>query len=115
MEARIQSHSSTLYRTAHYTEEQVRRLKESASKQERDIARWFWNNPDQNIGPGRLHKKLGFDWPITSTRRAISNLTDAGILEKTSQQSTGIFGKPEYHWQWKRPVQNVNPQKELFS
>ena len=37
--------------------------------------------------------------PITSIRRAISVLTEAGSLEKTDKMIMGSYGKPEHIWQ----------------
>lgn len=108
----ITSHKTTLYKVQHFTDDQVRHLQESANRQEKDIARWFWRNPNQTIGPGQLHQQQGYTWPVTSTRRAISNLTEAGILQKTEKQSMGVYGKPEYHWQWRWPQHS--PQRSLF-
>lgn len=34
--------------------------------------------------------------PLTSIRRAITNLMNAGIIEKTDEQRPGIYGKAEY-------------------
>ena len=112
---RIERHRATIYRTKHYSEEQIRRLQDSGSQQEKDIARWFWKHPETHIGPGKLHELNGYTWPITSTRRAINNLTASGILLKTEYQSMGIYGKPEYHWQWKKPSASSTEQKELFN
>ena len=33
--------------------------------------------------------------PITSIRRALSTLYDAGILDKTSERREGLYGRPE--------------------
>jgi hypothetical protein len=41
--------------------------------------------------------ELGFDYPITSVRRAMTNLTPK-ILEKTLYQKKGEYGKPNYCW-----------------
>lgn len=46
----------------------------------------------------RLTSDAGHRWPLTSIRRAITNLTDAGRLVKLPKQRTGIYGKPEHHW-----------------
>ena len=109
----IESHKATVHRVSHYTDEQIRHLKESATKQERIIARWFWANPDAHIGPGALHDDQGYKWPITSTRRAITNLTEDGILVKTSFQSMGQYGRPEHHWMWNN-IRRNNQQTKLF-
>jgi hypothetical protein len=36
--------------------------------------------------------------PLTSVRRAMTNLTNAGVLEKTEKQRAGLYGRPEYAW-----------------
>ena len=36
--------------------------------------------------------------PITSVRRAMTNLTDAGLLEKTNTKRPGRYGKDNYCW-----------------
>jgi predicted HTH transcriptional regulator len=36
--------------------------------------------------------------PITSVRRALSNLTKKGYLEKTDKKKIGIYGRDEYVW-----------------
>ena len=37
-------------------------------------------------------------WPLTSIRRAITDLTSDGQLIKTDSKQIGIYGKPEYVW-----------------
>jgi len=41
------------------------------------------------------------EWPITSIRRAMTNLTKEGKLVKTNKQRTGGYGKPNYTWRLK--------------
>ena len=36
--------------------------------------------------------------PLTSVRRGMSNLTNAGELVKTDKQVKGPYGRPEYQW-----------------
>lgn len=36
--------------------------------------------------------------PLTSVRRAISNLTKAGILRKTDRMDLGFYGAPVHYW-----------------
>jgi hypothetical protein len=42
--------------------------------------------------------------PITSIRRAMTNLTDAGFLEKTDHKRKGPKGKAEYIWKVKSNI-----------
>ncbi len=84
------------------TRERGQRLKGSrkkANKQEILIMGFFRNNPELAFAPHYIHKKL-FDenTPLTSTRRALSNLTKSKLLTKTYQQVMGPFGKMVYCW-----------------
>ena len=45
-------------------------------------------------------KKSGYTWPLTSIRRAISNLTRKGFLIKTENLREGIFGKQVHTWRF---------------
>ena len=42
-------------------------------------------------------------WPITSIRRALSTLTDAGKLTKTNKLRKGMYGKKEHIWRINPP------------
>ncbi len=42
--------------------------------------------------------------PLTSIRRAITVLTNKGLLQKTDEQISGVYGKPEYVWKYKRGI-----------
>ena len=41
---------------------------------------------------------LDFDYPITSIRRALTNLTKQGKLIKTNEKRIGMYGRSEYVW-----------------
>lgn len=47
---------------------------------------------------GEIYNSIYNPVPITSIRRAISDLTDSGLLIKTLQQKEGAYGKPNYTW-----------------
>lgn len=120
IDQRIDKHKATTYRTSHYTEEQVAHLKESANKQEKDIARLFFKNSSSAIGPTVVHQMLfpGFpdkrgDWPITSTRRAIKNLTQSGILIMTPETNNSLLGGTEHLWRWRRPTEEIQKNKPM--
>ena len=49
--------------------------------------------------PSQLQRVHFADTPLTSVRRALTNLTNEGKLIKTGQQSIGPYGRPEYHWE----------------
>ena len=56
---------------------------------------------DGEFSPSKMLQKLeacGRNIPITSVRRAISDLTRNGDLVKTDKQVMGIYGRKEYVW-----------------
>ena len=50
------------------------------------------------MSPSMVYKALGQEWPITSIRRAMTNLTDDGKIIKTQKTTKGIYGKKEHLW-----------------
>jgi predicted transcriptional regulator len=67
--------------------------------QEIKVMNVFENNPNANLSVeqvwqmGNLTSK-----PITSIRRAITNLTTRGLLKKTDNMIIGMYGKPIHLW-----------------
>lgn len=54
------------------------------------------------FSPSQMLQRLeecGRNIPITSVRRAISDLTRNGDLVKTDKQVMGIYGRKEYVWE----------------
>ena len=51
--------------------------------------------------------------PITSVRRAMTNLTSAGYLEKTDEMRPGLYGKQTHCWRLAGP-KTGHVQVELF-
>jgi hypothetical protein len=56
------------------------------------------DHPDNSFAPHEIKANVLPHSPITSSRRAITNLTNAKALTKTSEQITGNYGKPVYKW-----------------
>ena len=57
------------------------------------------------MSPSQVWRRLtdaGHDWPLTSVRRAITNLADRGHLVQTREMRIGLYGKPEHLWQVRR-------------
>lgn len=80
-------------------------LKESTQKaktQTSVIFDLFRVNPDQSYTPFEVNYILSFkNYPITSVRRAMSDLTKEGKLEKTEKKEEGEYGKDNYCWRLK--------------
>jgi Fe2+ or Zn2+ uptake regulation protein len=76
--------------------------KTKASKQELKVLKFFQsNNSTERYTPEDILNNVDFgkEVPITSVRRAITNLTNAGYLRKTEVMRTGQFGKQIHTWQ----------------
>jgi len=71
-------------------------------KQEEFITEIFKNNPTQLISPSQVlsiyNKYYQKNVPITSIRRAMTDLTDKNVLRKTSVMVKGEYGKSEHCW-----------------
>lgn len=50
------------------------------------------------MSPSMVYAFLDQKWPITSIRRAMTNLTDDGKIIKTQETVKGIYGKREHLW-----------------
>ena len=68
----------------------------SATKQEDVIYLLF--NDDSYFSPDMIKTLLVQDYPITSIRRALTNLTNKGLLEKTNEMVMGRYGKKTHTW-----------------
>ena len=58
----------------------------------------FFKRKQEPMSPSMVHKACDNSWPLTSVRRAITNLSTDGDLIKTNETVIGIYGKPEHLW-----------------
>ena len=68
----------------------------NARKQE-DIIYLLFDN-DSYFSPDMIETLLVQDYPITSIRRALTNLTNQGLLKKTDKMVMGKYGKKTHTW-----------------
>ena len=85
------------YNTTNQSGSLLRWYEEQTDKQEDIVLRFFEEHPG-NHSPFDVHFSCLSSAPITSVRRAITNLTKAGKLVKTDHQKMGAYGKPCYTW-----------------
>lgn len=52
----------------------------------------------KEINPKELFNTFSKQMPITSIRRALTNLTKQGKLIKTDEKRIGMYGRSEYVW-----------------
>jgi len=88
------------YNTNEETGENLQRSRARTASQEDIIYRIFDGESNLELTPSELLSMLGPDtiWPITSVRRALSDLTSEGKLTKTNNKKLGPYGKHEFTW-----------------
>ena len=74
-----------------------------AKKQDEVILRFFRRHQGRLFSPPQVLLECGLpNTPLTSIRRAISNLTKSGYLEKTDNRVVGNYGKMNFQWKLKQ-------------
>jgi hypothetical protein len=72
---------------------------QKALGQEARIETFFrGSKPNAAFTPSQVHRYVGGNAPLTSTRRAMTGLERAGVLVKTDVTVPGPFGRPEHAW-----------------
>lgn len=105
------------HNTIELTGEPLQQAEKKALTQEDKIYNFFVKKAGKEFTPCEILQILTFTGilpkvtPITSIRRAISNLTTAGKLIKTDTRKLGFFGTLNYTWKLKGEVM----QGELFN
>ncbi len=94
----------------------------AATKQEEKVLLFFIARKWGAFPPSRVHKMMIKDGtiaattPLTSIRRAITNLTKDDKLVQTERCVDGPMGKPEHTWRVNltKKIRNLPVQKTLF-
>lgn len=73
-------------------------FEQKATCQEETILSFFSSRPHQEFTPDEVQQRVLPNAPITSVRRAISDLTKLGALEKTENKRQSIYGRPAHTW-----------------
>ena len=87
----------------------LKKAKDKSLSQEELIKRFMKLNKHKAYTPFEIQDEFVKDyglsvWPITSVRRAMSNLTSSNILIKTDTQVKGDYGKLNYKWQYNKEI-----------
>ena len=86
--------------------EDTRDYQRKALTQDERLLRFFESMPfGELFSPSELHSAVLPEAPLTSTRRALSNLTATERLVKTDMLVDGPYGRPEGLWKLAEPVQ----------
>jgi len=88
----------TFFNTVPETGAALKESKRKAKTEEDLIIAFFTANGHTDFSPCQVWKHIDFHRPVTNFRRAITVLTNKGILEQTGKKITGHFGKPVNTW-----------------
>ena len=105
--------NGTFYNTTGEKGETLEESKRAVSRQEDIILGFFRDHPRKHFTPFEVWSSIPAlaNVPITSIRRAITNLTESGFLRKLDTKRTGDYGKVNHLW----TVNNISPvQLGLF-
>jgi len=83
------------------------------AKNQQDIIYSYFVQTNRPLSPSMVLNELNLNCPITSIRRAITNLTDAGKIIKTDQYVKGNYGKLEHLWEL--ATEPIEEQQCLFN
>lgn len=89
------------YNTTSQKSEVLKDYTEKALTQSDRILDIYMKAGEMGASPSQVLMMLnakGKNYPITSVRRAITDLTAAGKLVKTANTTYGLYGRPEYIW-----------------
>ena len=86
------------YNTNDETGDTLKSSRSKAITQEEIILEFFTNNPNLQLSPFEISDTLELNAPITSIRRAMTNLTLEGKLKKTNAMVVGPYGKNVHTW-----------------
>lgn len=100
------------HNTTEAVDPQLKQYEQKAKSQEDKILAYFESHLDDYVllSPTLVLRHIFNNTvPITSVRRALSNLTRDGFLQM-SGKVMGPYGRPEHYWR----LVPRNPQQELF-
>ena len=93
--------TNLFFNTTNETGQALKDCRRAVNKQEKEVLKAYrqfdalLNSP---CAPSEIHNLLS-QYPITSIRRAITNLTDAGYLRKTPVKIISPWGRREHCWE----------------
>lgn len=79
-----------------------------ANTQEGEILSFFKRHHHKEMSPSYIWRTLFPNLPVTSVRRAMTNLANAGCLEKTPNKVEGYYGRPEHKWKYLKEITPEN-------
>lgn len=81
---------------------ELRKREKKAKSMEEHMLNHFKDHPYTSFTPHQLWLLCGQQYPLTSIRRAMTNLTKAGHLVITGEMRPGLYGAPNNCWIFSR-------------
>ena len=95
--------TATFYKTINLPADELRAARESNNIQNTRVLAIFEKHPD-GLTPfeaSRIYNGQYPEIPLTSVRRAVTDLEKSGRFEKTGAMRNGGYGKPNHVWKIK--------------
>lgn len=89
--------TASFFNTTHEVEPKLSEYRAKAAHQDNAVLDMI-EALGGSAAPSTIWRACSKKWPITSIRRACTNLTKAGKLVKTDRKHVGEFGRSEYVW-----------------
>lgn len=90
---------SLFHNTIDLPESELKARQLKAGSQNARVLEFFRLNPDNSYTPGEIKTFCCFyNSPLTSIRRAMTDLTKLGYLEKTKEKRAGEYGIDNFTW-----------------
>lgn len=110
--------SSTFYNTVSFDGEVLKEVEAKAAKQGDIIKAIFEANPNRKFSPSQIlslvQNRFSFNWPITSVRRAMTDLASPkcdDVLLKTAELIPSPYGSVEHLWILRKGNDRHTPEK----
>jgi len=88
--------------------------RKKARAQQEVIMDFYRERPFRRFAPHEIQELVLPNAPLTSVRRAMTNLADAGLLTKSKRaDAVGSYGKQVHFWSY-RPYNREQKQQELW-
>ncbi len=95
----VQEMASNFYNTNKTTGTELKEAKKRNLAQAEKILKFLSEHPNIKFTACRIHKYLFNDnTPLTSTRRSLSDLKNAGFVVKLDQMVKGVYGRNVHLW-----------------
>ena len=89
--------NNSYHNTTHEQPEHCQEYEATAQAQEQQIMEYF-KRVDSPQSPSEVWLALEMTGPITSARRAMTNLTKKGLLARTAVKIMGLYNRREHCW-----------------